>query len=42
MLAAKGIFYASAIVFLLLIPLEFLAKRSKTGAGGANAAAGGP
>lgn len=42
MLAANDVFYASAIIFLLLSQLEFLAKRSKTGAGGADAAAGAP
>jgi MFS transporter, DHA2 family, multidrug resistance protein len=40
MLAANDVFYASAIVFLLLIPLVFLAKRIKTAAGGSDAAAG--
>ena len=40
MLAANDVFYASALIFLLLIPLVFLAKKSKSGAGGADAAAG--
>jgi MFS transporter, DHA2 family, multidrug resistance protein len=40
MLAANDVFYASALIFLLLIPLVFLAKRVKSGAGGADAAAG--
>jgi MFS transporter, DHA2 family, multidrug resistance protein len=40
MLAANDVFYASALIFLLLIPLVFLAKRIKSGAGGADAAAG--
>jgi len=40
MLAANDVFYASALIFLLLIPLVFLAKRSKSGAGDKDAAAG--
>ena len=40
MLAANDVFYASAIIFLCLIPLVFLAKNTKAGAGGADAAAG--
>ena len=40
MLAANDVFYASALIFLLLIPLVFLARRIKSGAGGADAAAG--
>jgi DHA2 family multidrug resistance protein len=39
MLATNDIFYASAILFLLLIPLVWLAKPQKGGAGG-DAAAG--
>jgi DHA2 family multidrug resistance protein len=39
MLAASDVFYASALVFLLLIPLVFLARKSKSGAG-PDAAAG--
>jgi DHA2 family multidrug resistance protein len=40
MLAASDVFYASALIFLLLIPLVFLTKHSKGGAGSADAAAG--
>jgi DHA2 family multidrug resistance protein len=40
MLAANDVFYASAVIFLLLIPVVFLARRIKSGAGGADAAAG--
>ena len=40
MLAANDVFYASALIFLLLIPLVFLARRIKSGAGDADAAAG--
>jgi DHA2 family multidrug resistance protein len=39
MLATNDIFYASAILFLLLIPLVWLAKPQKGGSGG-DAAAG--
>jgi len=39
MLATNDIFYASAILFLLLIPLVWLARPQKGGAGG-DAAAG--
>jgi len=39
MLATNDIFYASAVLFLLLIPLVWLAKPQKGGAGG-DAAAG--
>ena len=39
MLAASDIFYASALVFLALIPLVFLAKNIKGGAGDAGAGA---
>ncbi len=40
MLAASDVFYASALIFLLLIPLVFLTKHSKGGAGSSDAAAG--
>ena len=43
MLAASDVFYASALIFLALIPLVFLAKNirgAKGGGGGADAAAG--
>ena len=40
MLAANDVFYASAIIFLCLIPLVFLAKNTKASAGGSDAAAG--
>jgi MFS transporter, DHA2 family, multidrug resistance protein len=43
MLAASDVFYVSALIFLLLIPLVFLTrhgKAGKAGAGSANAAAG--
>ena len=40
MLAASDVFYASALIFLALIPLVFLAKNIRGGAGGADAAAG--
>ncbi len=42
MLAVSDVFYISALVFLALIPLVFLAKniKSKAGAGAADAAAG--
>lgn len=40
MLAADDIFYASALIFLLLIPLIWLAHRPHAGEGGADAAAG--
>ena len=40
MLAASDVFYASALIFLLLIPLVFLTRFSKAGAGSADAAAG--
>ncbi|WP_309680737.1 DHA2 family efflux MFS transporter permease subunit [Polaromonas sp.] len=40
MLAASDVFYASALIFLLLIPLVFLTRYSKAGAGSADAAAG--
>ncbi len=39
MLAASDVFYASALMFLLLIPLVFLARRARSD-GGADAAAG--
>ena len=40
MLAANDVFYVSAIIFLCLIPLVFLAKNTRASAGGADAAAG--
>ena len=40
MLAANDIFYASALIFLLLIPLIWLAHRPHPGEGSADAAAG--
>ena len=40
MLATNDIFYASAILFLLLIPLVWLARPQRGGAGGGDAAAG--
>ncbi|MES2360200.1 MAG: DHA2 family efflux MFS transporter permease subunit [Pseudomonadota bacterium] len=40
MLAASDVFYASALIFLALIPLVYLARPAKGGAGSADAAAG--
>ena len=40
MLAASDVFYASALIFLGLIPLVFLARNIKSGAGGSDAASG--
>ena len=40
MLAANDVFYASSLIFLLLIPLVFLTRHTKVGAGSADAAAG--
>ena len=40
MLAANDVFYASALIFLALIPLVFLAKNTKSRAGGVDASAG--
>ena len=40
MLAANDVFYASALVFLLLIPLVYLTRPTHAGAGGTDAAAG--
>ena len=40
MLAASDVFYASALIFLALIPLVFLARNIRSGLGGADAAAG--
>ena len=40
MLAANDVFYASAIIFVCLIPVIFLAKNKKGEAGSADAAAG--
>ena len=40
MLAANDVFYASALIFLLLIPLVYLTRPAQAGAGSADAAAG--
>ena len=40
MLAANDVFYASALIFLLLIPLVYLTRHSKGDAGAGDAAAG--
>ncbi|MBK1682320.1 DHA2 family efflux MFS transporter permease subunit [Rhodoferax fermentans] len=40
MLAANDIFFASAVVFLAMIPLVFLTRHVRSGGGGADAAAG--
>ncbi|MEO5658280.1 MAG: DHA2 family efflux MFS transporter permease subunit [Polaromonas sp.] len=40
MLAANDVFYASALIFLLLIPLVYLTRPVHAGAGSADAAAG--
>jgi DHA2 family multidrug resistance protein len=40
MLAANDIFFASALIFLALIPLVFLTRYNKPSASGAQAAAG--
>lgn len=40
MLAANDVFYASALIFLLLIPVVFLARPVKSGARSADSAAG--
>ena len=40
MLAANDVFYASALIFLLLIPLVYLTRPTHAGAAGADAAAG--
>ncbi|MBG6074283.1 DHA2 family efflux MFS transporter permease subunit [Polaromonas sp. CG_9.11] len=40
MLAANDVFYASALIFLLLIPLVYLTRPTLAGAGSADAAAG--
>jgi DHA2 family multidrug resistance protein len=40
MLAANDIFFASALIFLALIPLVFLTRYSKANVGGSDAAAG--
>jgi len=40
MLAASDVFYASALIFLLLIPLVFLTRRSRVVAASGDAAAG--
>jgi DHA2 family multidrug resistance protein len=40
MLAANDVFYVSALIFLLLIPLVYLTRHTKAGTGSADAAAG--
>ncbi|MGH6639152.1 MAG: hypothetical protein ACREXN_03005 [Polaromonas sp.] len=40
MLAASDVFYVSALIFLLLIPLVYLTRHTQAGAGSADAAAG--
>jgi DHA2 family multidrug resistance protein len=40
MLAANDVFYISALIFLLLIPLVYLTRPTHAGAGSADAAAG--
>ncbi|APW40763.1 MFS transporter [Rhodoferax koreense] len=40
MLAANDVFYASSLLFLLLIPLVWMAKQPQTGGSGGDAAAG--
>ena len=40
MLAANDVFYASSLIFLLLIPLVYLTRPTHAGAGSADAAAG--
>jgi DHA2 family multidrug resistance protein len=40
MLAANDIFFASAVIFLAMIPLIFLTRHVRAGSGGADAAAG--
>ncbi len=40
MLAASDVFYVSALIFLALIPLVYLTRHTKAGAGSADAAAG--
>jgi DHA2 family multidrug resistance protein len=40
MLAANDVFYVSSLIFLLLIPLVYLTRHTKAGAGSADAAAG--
>ena len=40
MLAANDVFYVSALMFLLLIPLIYLTRRAPIGAGNSDAAAG--
>lgn len=40
MLAANDVFYASALIFLLLIPLVYLTRPMRRGANGADAAGG--
>jgi DHA2 family multidrug resistance protein len=40
MLGANDVFYASALMFLMLIPVVWLSRPKRTGAGSADAAAG--
>jgi DHA2 family multidrug resistance protein len=40
MLAANDVFYASALIFLLMIPLVYLTRPAKPDAASADAAAG--
>lgn len=40
MLAVNDVFYASALIFLLLVPVVWLSRPKKAGAGSADAAAG--
>ena len=40
MLAANDVFYASALIFVLLVPLIYLTRRAPIGAGSSDAAAG--
>ncbi|ABE45148.1 DHA2 family efflux MFS transporter permease subunit [Polaromonas sp. JS666] len=40
MLAANDVFYVSALIFLLLIPLVYLTRHTRVGAGSSDAAAG--
>jgi DHA2 family multidrug resistance protein len=39
-LAANDVFYGSAMIFLMLIPVVWLSRPKRAGAGGADAAAG--
>ncbi len=40
MLGVNDVFYASALIYLLLIPVVWLSRPKRAGAGGADAAAG--